>query len=307
MLNVPINQMPSGKSDFWSNGLFLLHATVSEISDGDAANDTATMDKLVRRRLVRLERVLSAYGCRDVRPIVHGLQANFRSVEAAVQAACEMQRQCAVIPQISATRLVLRIGIVPVEGGAEGDGAALAGHKASQLSELRKEACVVVASELLGTMPSELCELSAPLDQHAQVVDWPAVPVKPLPRDDSPILAGLEHAVATVRQRLLLLSRGEFSFHFPAERPVVTVGREPSCDLVVDDRRASRHHGRIVRGVEGFTLVDLSTNGTSVRSDADTHVLVHKNIFALPDRGWINFGNPADPAGEQTFRFEIVE
>jgi hypothetical protein len=45
-------------------------------------------------------------------------------------------------------------------------------------------------------------------------------------------------------------------------RPFV-IGRSPTADLVIRDRRVSRRHAHIARTTEGFMLADLgSTNGT---------------------------------------------
>lgn len=58
-------------------------------------------------------------------------------------------------------------------------------------------------------------------------------------------------------------------------KPEVTIGRLPECDVVVDDPGASRQHARIRRTDGGFVLVDLgSTNGTLVNDEPiQEHVL----------------------------------
>ena len=58
-------------------------------------------------------------------------------------------------------------------------------------------------------------------------------------------------------------------------KPEVTIGRLPECDVVVDDPWASRQHARIRRTDGGFVLVDLgSTNGTLVNDEPiQEHVL----------------------------------
>jgi hypothetical protein len=49
------------------------------------------------------------------------------------------------------------------------------------------------------------------------------------------------------------------------DRPSMTIGRLPECDVVVDDAGASRQHAEVRRTDAGFTLADLgSTNGTLV-------------------------------------------
>jgi FHA domain len=47
------------------------------------------------------------------------------------------------------------------------------------------------------------------------------------------------------------------------EQPVVIIGRDLDCHIVVDDRQASRHHARIEQTEQGYVLEDMeSKNGT---------------------------------------------
>lgn len=43
----------------------------------------------------------------------------------------------------------------------------------------------------------------------------------------------------------------------------LTLGREPDCDIVINDRQVSRHHARLTQNKQGLSLMDLnSKNGT---------------------------------------------
>ena len=49
------------------------------------------------------------------------------------------------------------------------------------------------------------------------------------------------------------------------EKPELLIGRDERCDLVIPDRRVSRHHARISLEGDGYILTDLgSRNGTFV-------------------------------------------
>lgn len=53
--------------------------------------------------------------------------------------------------------------------------------------------------------------------------------------------------------------------HWPLRQELLTIGREPTCDIVIPDRQVSRVHARLERDAEGFILEDLgSKNGTHV-------------------------------------------
>ena len=54
----------------------------------------------------------------------------------------------------------------------------------------------------------------------------------------------------------------------PLDLPIVTVGRDPVSDAVINDPEISRQHTRFIRSPSGFTVQDLgSTNGTFVNGD----------------------------------------
>jgi FHA domain len=52
---------------------------------------------------------------------------------------------------------------------------------------------------------------------------------------------------------------------YDLNKDIVTLGRDITNDIVINDPEVSRHHMRLTRGAGGFTLEDLgSTNGTFV-------------------------------------------
>ena len=44
----------------------------------------------------------------------------------------------------------------------------------------------------------------------------------------------------------------------------ITIGRDNSCDIVINDQRVSRVHANLTRNGQGYTIRDTSTNGTQV-------------------------------------------
>ena len=52
---------------------------------------------------------------------------------------------------------------------------------------------------------------------------------------------------------------------YELNKDIITIGRDITNDIVINDPEVSRHHSRMTRGSGGFTLEDLgSTNGTFV-------------------------------------------
>lgn len=63
---------------------------------------------------------------------------------------------------------------------------------------------------------------------------------------------------------------------FPLEGESLTVGRDETADIRVDEPLVSRAHARIERQDEGFRLVDLgSTNLTRVNGEVVQQRLLH--------------------------------
>jgi hypothetical protein len=89
-----------------------------------------------------------------------------------------------------------------------------------------------------------------------------------------------------------------------AEDRQTVVGRDPDCDLVMDDDRVSRRHALLAWADESWSVTDLgSKNGTSVDG-------LPLASGTLGERSWISFGGllgrfetcTASPSGDQDLR-----
>jgi pSer/pThr/pTyr-binding forkhead associated (FHA) protein len=62
------------------------------------------------------------------------------------------------------------------------------------------------------------------------------------------------------------------------EHPVLTIGRDPTNDIVIDHKLASRRHARFERDEAGFYIRDLdSTNGTYLNGEQVTGAQLLRN------------------------------
>jgi hypothetical protein len=84
----------------------------------------------------------------------------------------------------------------------------------------------------------------------------------------------------------------------------VTLGRDSACDIVVADRRASRHHARIERRRGRFVLVDHSSNGTSVRIAGEHEVVLRREELMLRGSGQIALGHSTGDPDAVLVEFE---
>jgi hypothetical protein len=82
---------------------------------------------------------------------------------------------------------------------------------------------------------------------------------------------------------------------YDLNKDIITVGRDITNDITINDPEVSRHHMRFTRGAGGFTLEDLgSTNGTFVNS--------HRLTGAKP----LNNGDTIGLGETVTLGYELV-
>ena len=72
----------------------------------------------------------------------------------------------------------------------------------------------------------------------------------------------------------------------------IVIGRDPDCQLVIADPKASRQHCVIERRLGKFILRDHSTNGTYVAVEGEDEIVLRREEFTLRRHGWIAFGQP---------------
>lgn len=106
---------------------------------------------------------------------------------------------------------------------------------------------------------------------------------------------------------------------FTFDKELIAIGRDATCDIVVDNIGASRRHATIERTPEGYVLADLkSHNGTFVGGQKVFHhqlkdtdeFFIGKYAFCFEALEVVAAGAPAEPppslpaAAEMTFRLD---
>lgn len=101
---------------------------------------------------------------------------------------------------------------------------------------------------------------------------------------------GLDCTVADHSQaRLIVMLPGGTRAH-PIDSAVVTIGRSPEADLVIDDSNVSRVHARVERAGEGYRLVDNgSRNGTLVAGEPVQQIALHSGMTFVIGPAQITF------------------
>lgn len=285
---------------------YLVHGAVHEISGQTSELDASLLGKLFRRRLKRLERVLAAHGGALIRQMPQSLLASFETAEAALLGACEMQRRCAVIPQIADTQIALKIGIhLSVTRRISTGPVDPAEATASKLSSLLDEASIVISESVAEALPVSLREKTVAVVNEgseipAYAVDWNALPMLRAapPKSSTEADPDTPHNGIIIRQ-------GERVLRFTTDRSVLTIGRDPASDIAINCPKASRQHCRIIYRLGNYVLVDLSTNGTYVTTTDAPEILIRKEMATLTGNGRIGFGQSWQQGGDHAFEFEV--
>lgn len=268
------------------------------------------------RRLNRMERVALAYDGKLARRTDERLLMAFNTARGAIIGACEMQRRCADLPQVSGDTLALRIGIhkasaqrqprLPfpnlLKHAERRDLKRRFGFDvAQQLANRAPDNSIVVSGLAAGSLATSLLESSpterdADTDLPVHVLNWHHVLMRSI----------LTPITVTAPPGTLVLSRGGVRLELGPERATVAFGRDPGCDVVLAHPFASRLHARIELRADGCVLTDQSANGTCVQMPNGLEFLIRDKSFRLPEQGRIAFGHSVRKTPDAVFDFELT-
>lgn len=266
---------------------------------GDALAHTAIDGCLSAMKAATVE-----FGGRTIKTIGDELMAVFASAEAACRAAIEMQWRVQELPHVGDIKLSIRIGFhygaaVEHEGDVFGDSV----NVAARLTAVANPGQIIVSGQVTAELPAALAAAtrrlwSMPLKGKSEPIDLIEV-----------LWAGDEEATVTLsaqfeppRAPLRLRYRGN-EVVIDATHPKVEIGRDPSNEVVVDARNASRVHARVEWRRDKFVLTDLSTNGTYVVDAQSQETRLRREEFILDGDGKISFGRSLSAGGGVAVEF----
>jgi len=267
-----------------------------KLSEREAAH---TVDRCLKRMI----RSVEAYRGRIVQQVSDELLAAFDNGESACQAAIDMHQRLADLPPVSGHKLSIRIGLHCGEATPEAlftDVARVGGMaRADQILCSQSLVDALPASGLLNTIPrpdlGQFGEGTAA--QGVCLLHWPAK------NENSQLHSMFGPLSAMALDRLCIRYRGK-AYLLDDKSPVLTLGRDPASKLVIEDRKASRQHGRIERRHNGYHLIDTSTNGSFVTIGGRQEILVRKHEVLLEEKGTICFGSSANDPGADRIEYE---
>ena len=284
-----------------------LHAEVKRTDQSAGQIDDAKAGFPLERRMHRMERVAASYRGQIERRFDTGLLITFDTAEAAMLAACEMQHRCAGLPHISSQKLTLRIGI---HCGVTHQRSEDTPDNASEIAALLAtiDDGVVISEIAAEELSTELRKLTRPLDAKngktiARQIDWRAEIPSATYSGESfwPASMGSLPGVPCLR-----LHYGLKTIELTINNPLITIGRDPTSDLVLNEDHISRNHCHIEIRANQIFLTDTSTNGTTVRSTDGGETLIKRKSIPLKGKGLLFPGRPFQGERRGGIKFETT-
>ena len=252
--------------------------------------------------------VLPEFGGRTIKTLGDELMSVFDNPNHAVQAACAMQSRIDAA-QPGGQRVCMHMGVHfgPVLVEADdvfGDTV----NAASHLCAVATPGDILISDQMASALTGATKERANPLffailkgntaESMIYRVRWQA---------DTSMLTDVNfgrHNVIPPDIGSLLVMLDDQQVRIDPRRPVVTMGRDIACDLIVVDHFVSRRHATLtLRNTQVF-LTDQSTNGTFIRraDGATAHVL--RAELLLDGEGEISLGRAFEQETFQTIHFQ---
>jgi adenylate cyclase len=230
---------------------------------------------------------------RVVKTIGDEVMAIFPRADDAADAAIEMQLAVSALPPVGETALGIRVGfdygaVLERDGEFFGDAVSLA----SRLVGVATKGQIITARDtvmLMSPMLKACTRAITTIQVQGKAQEIQAFELLWQQSEDMTTLASHKSAFKPRHTTLRLKVQGT-ELVLSAERPTLAMGRDPSADLVINERMASRAHGKIERRLDKFILTDHSANGTFVTIEGDKEIVLRREEFTLRGHGWIAFG-----------------
>lgn len=93
--------------------------------------------------------------------------------------------------------------------------------------------------------------------------------------------------------------------HIPTEFSCLMLGRDKSCDLIIDIAEASRHHARIEHRRNQIVYIDQSTNGSFISIKNERGLYLCRDELALWGEGTISIGKSIQSDSDDLIYFSF--
>ena len=277
----------------------------------DAVGDTIAR-QIEQEWLKQIKRLLPQFDGRVVKTIGDEVMCVFPDADNAVLAASAMQAAVLSHPPLGHA-IKLHIGLHSGDVIAEGDD--VFGNTvniAAYLTAVALPQQIAITGSTYAALTDTLKTRTRPVfravlkGQSAESIIYQV-----LWKLDNPELT--ESFFSTRQQPLVLSDMGGLLIqyanqviHLNHSKQAITLGRDAVCDIVIDDRSASREHARIKLEGMNFYLIDRSINGSYISFDNRPEISALRREVLLDGSGRISLGRAfsENPSNVITFSYD---
>lgn len=240
-----------------------------------------------------LQAVTEELGGRVIKTTGDGLMCAFEDAAPALQAARVMQTRVLEQHELGGPALAIHVGChygptIEMGGDLYGD----AVNVAARVAGLANVGQVIVTQDAVARLGGQGALELRMLDRVVVKGKREPLAIHELlwqGTDDATLLGT---RLTEERPPRLRLAWGGRELWFDGSgKAFLTLGRDATCDLVVEGRKASRQHARIEWRRDKFVLVDRSANGTFVRIADGEHIALRREELVLRLKGLIAAGH----------------
>jgi len=269
--------------------------------------------RAVDRCLKRMERAVTAFGGDNVKTIGSELMAVFARADDAYYAAIEMQARVADLPPVSGVQLAIRVGFSHGPFAEEGeDFRGESVEEAVYLAGLARPGQILTNLRTRSTLSPALKKSTKDLGPAIANGPLKGITIFEATAPEATSFADTQSGHTNLspggeRQAARLCLRYENEVIVLDDlKKEIRMGRDSNSDVVIHDRRGSRHHARIERRGNTLVLIDQSTNGTYVTFNGKPELFLRREECVLRDKGLLCFAAPSSSPDADFADFEII-
>jgi adenylate cyclase len=294
-------------SEAASRDLLVLFADISgSTAIYEQLGDAAAV-QLIQGLLASMEEEVLMHKGQVIKAIGDELLCTFTDVVSALAAATAMHQHAGAVAGPGGKALSLRVGMhfgPTLEDRSDIFGDAV--NVASRVVEMARPGQILITEECFAKMP--LLGRS-----RIRAIDHIAVRGRSAEITVMEVLWERSQAVTTIVppiQRVQFeggsvhLSYAGRTYTLAAQSNPLVIGRDASCQLVVNGPKTSRQHAAIEWRRSKFVLIDRSTNGSFVCPDGGQVIRLRREEFVLQGTGLIGFGEQPREDSAAVVRYE---
>ena len=276
----------------------------------DTLGDQAAREK-VAASIDTMSKITSQNSGTVIKTIGDEVMCTFPTAEDAGTAAWEMQETFEEKAEVCtdgspvAIRIGMHFGPAIMEGGdVFGDAVNIAARMAAQA----KGRQIITTQDTLDKLPPGMRASTrfvdhAPIKGKKEEIDifeiiWQEA-------DVTRMATGMVLDKPTPEAKLTLTYNDQ-AVELSKQRPVLVMGRSQNCDLMINEKLASRQHVRIELRRDKFFIVDQSTNGTHVLVDGAPEEFLRREEIPLTGNGRISLGRGFSEDPEEVVEFKLL-